>query len=304
MASRRSPPRSSLGTIEEMQTRVDGVVAERERVYDEIVALDLDVVASEANFLWLPFGEYAAVLGAYGERAGVVLRVFPEVRAGHDRSPRGERPILKVLRAATEDGAAGYQRAWGSPARSNWRTRPTSACCSRCRGSLQRTLVARPGGGGTSASPSAASVAFESLEKPADIVARARRHEAGAARERVVHLAADVAPRFFDPAAGRDVRDVVRRSEGSRGAPAEDRRRLREVVPVIGIVTDDAVDAVIDRTRPYQFALEAHADEDVGIDARARRPVRGAGRRQTLRASLRGLKLAGAQACGLATSRC
>ena len=98
---------ASLGAIDEMQRRVDGVVAERERVYDEIVALDLDVVASEANFLWLPFGEYAAVLGAYGERAGVVLRVFPEGVRVTIGSPEENDRFLKVLRAAMEDGATG-----------------------------------------------------------------------------------------------------------------------------------------------------------------------------------------------------
>jgi len=99
---------ASLAAHDEMRTRVDEVIAERERVTDGITALGLDVVESQANFVWLPLREHAAVLGEYSERAGVVLRPFPDVgvRITIGSVDENDR-LLKVLRAAVEDGAAG-----------------------------------------------------------------------------------------------------------------------------------------------------------------------------------------------------
>ena len=99
---------ASLGAHDEMRARVAGVVAERRRVFDALADLGLEVIASEANFLWLPLGEHAAVLGEYSERAGVVLRPFPDlgVRITIGTPDENDR-LLKVLRAAQEDGAAG-----------------------------------------------------------------------------------------------------------------------------------------------------------------------------------------------------
>ncbi len=99
---------ASLAAHDEMRARVDDVIAERERVFVAITDLGLDVVASEANFLWLPLGEPAAVLGEYSERAGVVLRPFPGVGVRITiGSPVENDRLVKVLRAAVEDGAAG-----------------------------------------------------------------------------------------------------------------------------------------------------------------------------------------------------
>jgi histidinol-phosphate aminotransferase len=91
-----------------MRARVDEVIAERERVCDAIADLGLPVVPSEANFLWLAMPQEAAVLGEYSERAGVVLRPFPNVgvRVTIGTAAENDR-LLKVLRAAVEDGAAG-----------------------------------------------------------------------------------------------------------------------------------------------------------------------------------------------------
>jgi histidinol-phosphate aminotransferase len=91
-----------------MRARVDEVVAERTRVFAAIADLGLEVVASEANFLWLPLGEYSAVLGEYSERAGVVLRPFPGVGVRVTiGTPEENARLLRVLQAALEDGAAG-----------------------------------------------------------------------------------------------------------------------------------------------------------------------------------------------------
>jgi len=99
---------ASLAAQDEMRERVDEVIAERERVFDALTDVGLDVVASEANFLWLPIGEPAAVLGEYSERAGVVLRPFPGVGVRITiGSPVENDRLVKVLRAAVEDGAAG-----------------------------------------------------------------------------------------------------------------------------------------------------------------------------------------------------
>jgi histidinol-phosphate aminotransferase len=99
---------ASLSVHEEMRERVSEVVAERERVFDGIAAIGLDVVESEANFLWLPLGEHAAVLGEYSERAGVVLRAFPDVGVRITIGDRAENDrLLRVLQAAADDGAAG-----------------------------------------------------------------------------------------------------------------------------------------------------------------------------------------------------
>ncbi|HEX9505244.1 MAG TPA: aminotransferase, partial [Acidimicrobiia bacterium] len=66
------------------------------------------VVASEANFLWLPVLDDAAVLGEYCQRAGVVLRTFPGVGVRISVGAADEnRRLLKVLSAAIDDGAAG-----------------------------------------------------------------------------------------------------------------------------------------------------------------------------------------------------
>ena len=99
---------ASLAADDEMRERVGGVIAERTRVYDMITELGIDVVPSEANFLWLPLAEYAAVLGAYSERAGVVLRPFRDVGVRVTiGAPEENDRFLRVLRAALEDGATG-----------------------------------------------------------------------------------------------------------------------------------------------------------------------------------------------------
>jgi histidinol-phosphate aminotransferase len=99
---------ASLSAHDEMRARVDGVIAERRRVSDAIADLGLPVVPSDANFVWLALPDQAAILGEYSERAGVVLRPFPGVgvRVTIGTPDENDR-LLKVLRAAVEDGAAG-----------------------------------------------------------------------------------------------------------------------------------------------------------------------------------------------------
>jgi histidinol-phosphate aminotransferase len=99
---------ASLAAHDEMRERVAEVVAERERLVDGVVQLGLDVVPSQANFVWLPLADHAAVLGEYSERAGVVLRPFPGVGVRITvGTPAENDRVLKVLRSAIEDGATG-----------------------------------------------------------------------------------------------------------------------------------------------------------------------------------------------------
>ena len=98
---------ASLAAEDEMRARVDDVIRERTRLTDAMDDLGLPVVSSDANFLWLALPEQAAILGEYSERAGVVLRPFPGfgVRVTVGTVAENDR-LLKVLRAAVEDGAA------------------------------------------------------------------------------------------------------------------------------------------------------------------------------------------------------
>jgi histidinol-phosphate aminotransferase len=99
---------ASLAADDEMRARVDEVVAERSRVHDAILELGIDCAPSEANFVWLPLGEHAAVFGQYCERAGVVVRPFAGTGVRVTIGARLENDrFLRVLAAALEDGAAG-----------------------------------------------------------------------------------------------------------------------------------------------------------------------------------------------------
>jgi histidinol-phosphate aminotransferase len=99
---------ASLGAEEQMRARVADVVTERARLTDELAALGLPVVPSEANFVWLPLPAHAAALGGYAERTGVVLRPFPDVgvRITVGTASENDR-LLKVLRTALDEGILG-----------------------------------------------------------------------------------------------------------------------------------------------------------------------------------------------------
>jgi histidinol-phosphate aminotransferase len=96
----------SLAADEEMRARVEDVIRERTRLTDAMADRGLPVVESDANFVWLALPEQAVILGEYSERAGVVLRPFPGVgvRVTVGTADENDR-LLKVLRAAVEDGA-------------------------------------------------------------------------------------------------------------------------------------------------------------------------------------------------------
>ncbi len=99
---------ASLGAEEQMRARVDDVIAERARLTAALAALGLPVVASDANFVWLPVPEHAGALGGYSERAGVVLRPFPDVggRITVGAAAENDR-LIDVLRRARDEGVLG-----------------------------------------------------------------------------------------------------------------------------------------------------------------------------------------------------
>jgi histidinol-phosphate aminotransferase len=69
---------ASIGAQDEMRVRVDGVIAERDRMYAECVTRGYPVVPSQANFLWFDVPATAVELAFHGERHGVVMRSFAD----------------------------------------------------------------------------------------------------------------------------------------------------------------------------------------------------------------------------------
>jgi len=67
---------AALAAAEEMRRRVALVVAERERVHQEVSALVEGVPDSQANFVWLPLGDRSTAFGQGCEGRGVIVRPF------------------------------------------------------------------------------------------------------------------------------------------------------------------------------------------------------------------------------------
>jgi histidinol-phosphate aminotransferase len=70
---------AALGLEDQLLRRVDGTVAERTRVRDALTRGGWDVPDSQANFLWLRLGPYAAEFGAWCAERGIAVRAFPDV---------------------------------------------------------------------------------------------------------------------------------------------------------------------------------------------------------------------------------
>ncbi|MFD0207147.1 MULTISPECIES: histidinol-phosphate transaminase [Saccharothrix] len=96
---------AALDAEVEMARRVAVVVAERERVADELADLVPDVPPSQGNFLWLPLGEAAEHVGRACAREGVLVRAY----AGEGvrmtiGTPAQNNRFLVVLRHALRTG--------------------------------------------------------------------------------------------------------------------------------------------------------------------------------------------------------
>lgn len=67
---------AALGATAEIEERVGALLAERERVVAELRAAGHEFPASQANFVWLPFGDRTDEIHLALERRGVVTRPF------------------------------------------------------------------------------------------------------------------------------------------------------------------------------------------------------------------------------------
>ena len=96
---------ASVAAQTEMRERVDGVIAERERMHAECVALGYPVVASQANFLWFDVPASAVELAFHGERKGVVTRSFADTGVRLTiGAPDENEAAMAVLASAREHG--------------------------------------------------------------------------------------------------------------------------------------------------------------------------------------------------------
>jgi len=68
---------ASLDAFDELQDRVDALVAERERVVAELNFQGWHLPQTQANFVWLPLGADTLAFAAAAEEAGLVVRAFP-----------------------------------------------------------------------------------------------------------------------------------------------------------------------------------------------------------------------------------
>jgi histidinol-phosphate aminotransferase len=60
----------------QLMKRVDEIVAERDRVHRELIAMGYDVPPTQANFVWFPLGAATADWAAHCERQQVIVRAF------------------------------------------------------------------------------------------------------------------------------------------------------------------------------------------------------------------------------------
>ena len=63
---------------DEAMVRVDGLIVERERCTQALRAADIEVLDSQANFLFLPTGKATMTLATELEKLGIVTRPFPD----------------------------------------------------------------------------------------------------------------------------------------------------------------------------------------------------------------------------------
>ena len=67
---------ASLDAFDELQERVDALVAERQRVVTELRHQGWHVPETQANFVWLPLGADTDAFAAAADTAGLVVRTF------------------------------------------------------------------------------------------------------------------------------------------------------------------------------------------------------------------------------------
>ncbi len=70
---------AALDSLEEIQPKIDTVLAERQRVVDELSAAGWELPDAQANFVYIPVGNDAEPVAHGLEQRGVVVRPFPGV---------------------------------------------------------------------------------------------------------------------------------------------------------------------------------------------------------------------------------
>ena len=83
---------ASLESEPELLDRCRQVMAERTRVCDVLLDAGYRIPASQANFVWLPLRERAAVFAQHCEAAKVIVRAFPHPETGGVRVTIGAPP--------------------------------------------------------------------------------------------------------------------------------------------------------------------------------------------------------------------
>lgn len=68
---------ASLADDSELRARVDALVTQRTQVIDGLRDAGVEVLASEANFIWLPLGDATEDFAQRSEAAGLTVRAFP-----------------------------------------------------------------------------------------------------------------------------------------------------------------------------------------------------------------------------------
>ena len=68
---------ASLGVFDELQVRVEALVAERVRVVAALRLQGWHLPETQANFVWLPLGADTLAFAAAADTAGLVVRAFP-----------------------------------------------------------------------------------------------------------------------------------------------------------------------------------------------------------------------------------
>ncbi|MEU5210965.1 histidinol-phosphate transaminase [Streptomyces sp. NPDC020742] len=91
---------ASLRSESALLERVDALVSERARVVEGLLGQGWTVPESHANFVWLRLGERTTDFAAACERAGVVVRPFPDEGV---RVTIGESPAMDLFLQAAEE---------------------------------------------------------------------------------------------------------------------------------------------------------------------------------------------------------
>ena len=90
---------AALGAEEEMRRRVGLITAERERVLEAARRIVPDVPETQANFIWLPFGEDSLPFARHCQEQGILVRPFADGVRVTIGEPEDNDAMLSSLRS-------------------------------------------------------------------------------------------------------------------------------------------------------------------------------------------------------------